>query len=129
MDLSFATTEAKRRPNPRVRVIRSASKKYTPQHTLWGIFFIIVCERIRTPGLLVRSQTLYPAELHTHLFMFKYTLLYIHNIQNFITVHIQCQDIILLCLLLRSFPYLSLEIRHLKYPEAFLLLSVFLLVP
>ncbi len=26
-----------------------------------------VCERIRTPDLLVRSQTLYPAELRTHM--------------------------------------------------------------
>ena len=26
-----------------------------------------VREKIRTPGLLVRSQTLYPAELHAHL--------------------------------------------------------------
>ena len=26
-----------------------------------------VCERIRTPGLLIRSQTLYPAELRTHM--------------------------------------------------------------
>ena len=30
-------------------------------------FFISVREKIRTPGLLIRSQTLYPAELHAHL--------------------------------------------------------------
>ncbi len=28
-----------------------------------------VCDTIRTRDLLVRSQTLYPAELHTHLQM------------------------------------------------------------
>ena len=30
-------------------------------------FRAYVCERIRTLDLLVRSQTLYPAELHTHI--------------------------------------------------------------
>ena len=29
--------------------------------------FSYVREKIRTPGLLVRSQTLYPAELHAHI--------------------------------------------------------------
>lgn len=29
-------------------------------------FFLYVGEKIRTPDLLVRSQTLYPAELHPH---------------------------------------------------------------
>ena len=31
-------------------------------------FFFSVGERIRTPDLLVRSQTLYPAELNAHLY-------------------------------------------------------------
>lgn len=30
----------------------------------WG--FVYVREKIRTPDTLVRSQVLYPAELHTH---------------------------------------------------------------
>ncbi len=30
-----------------------------------------VCDTIRTRDLLVRSQTLYPAELHTHLLMLR----------------------------------------------------------
>ena len=30
-------------------------------------FFCDVRERIRTPDTLVRSQVLYPAELHTHI--------------------------------------------------------------
>ena len=29
--------------------------------------FLSVCDKIRTRDLLVRSQTLYPAELHIHL--------------------------------------------------------------
>ena len=31
---------------------------------------------IRTPDLLVRSQTLYPAELAAHIFLFFYVILY-----------------------------------------------------
>ncbi len=32
------------------------------------MFEAYVCDKIRTRDLLVRSQTLYPAELHTHSF-------------------------------------------------------------
>ena len=32
---------------------------------------ISVREKIRTPDTLVRSQVLYPAELHTHIYIFK----------------------------------------------------------
>ena len=42
-----------------------------------------VCERIRTPDLLVRSQTLYPAELRTHFIThMKYIL---HATQNILS--------------------------------------------
>ena len=36
-------------------------------HLPYLFFLIDVRERIRTPDTLVRSQVLYPAELHTHI--------------------------------------------------------------
>ena len=36
------------------------------QKSLWEIHRLNVREKIRTPDLLVRSQTLYPAELRAH---------------------------------------------------------------
>ena len=40
-------------------------KPETPIKSAFRAFNVNVCERIRTLDLLVRSQTLYPAELHT----------------------------------------------------------------
>ena len=38
-------------------------------------FFFDVRERIRTPDTLVRSQVLYPAELHTHTLFFSASII------------------------------------------------------
>ena len=40
--------------------------KKAPRDFLEVLLFINVGEKIRTPDLLVRSQTLYPAELRPH---------------------------------------------------------------
>ena len=61
----LATTEAKQRPN------RSSPTglelKKTDRMNILSVFLMSVRERIRTPDTLVRSQVLYPAELHTHI--------------------------------------------------------------
>ena len=46
--------------------VRPDSIKKEPGHCP-DSFFFDVRERIRTPDTLVRSQVLYPAELHTHI--------------------------------------------------------------
>ncbi len=46
---------------------RSLNEKQNPCPVLdKGFSYNSVCDKIRTRDLLVRSQTLYPAELHTH---------------------------------------------------------------
>lgn len=47
---------------------------------------VYVREKIRTPDTLVRSQVLYPAELHTHI-MFASNFLYVTLVFSF------CQEI------------------------------------
>ena len=42
--------------------------KRSPQ-TLWFAGLRSVSDMIRTRGLLIRSQTLYPAELHSHIYL------------------------------------------------------------
>ena len=48
-----------------VQIFGSASIKKDHHQTVWS-FFIGALEKIRTPDLLIRSQTLYPAELPAH---------------------------------------------------------------
>lgn len=47
-----------------------------------------VREKIRTPDTLVRSQVLYPAELHTHIIATVHTSNIMYNTTN----QIECQD-------------------------------------
>ena len=60
-----APTEVKRRSNPFESELDS--KKIRSRTFVLLLIFFYVRERIRTPDTLVRSQVLYPAELHTHI--------------------------------------------------------------
>ena len=42
------------------------TNKKTPENLVFSRVFRHVREKIRTPDTLVRSQVLYPAELHVH---------------------------------------------------------------
>ncbi len=57
VDLGSARTEVKRRPSNEKRDIGRCPM---------SLFSLNVREKIRTPDTLVRSQVLYPAELHVH---------------------------------------------------------------
>ena len=63
VDICFAPTVVKRRPNP-FESDWTRTKKKT-RHKALSVSFFNVRERIRTPDTLVRSQVLYPAELRT----------------------------------------------------------------
>ena len=65
VDICFAPTVVKRRPNP-FESDWTRTKKQT-RHKALSVSFFNVRERIRTPDTLVRSQVLYPAELRTHI--------------------------------------------------------------
>ena len=77
-DARLATTEVERRPlatsslYAAVRILPEAfyiignAISYYIKKALLSEVLLNVGERIRTPGLLVRSQTLYPAELNAH---------------------------------------------------------------
>ena len=60
-------------------------KKSLENFRLQGIFY--VREKIRTPDTLVRSQVLYPAELHTH------NKCSLRNVYNLTPVSGICQEI------------------------------------
>ena len=77
----FCDDQSEAENEPRVRIIRFAYTNKTPLHIAMGFCFINVRERIRTPDTLVRSQVLYPAELHVHKrFNFhKQTILYLKH--------------------------------------------------
>ena len=67
----FAPTGAERRSNP---FESDRTRTWEKERLLAFPFLIInVRERIRTPDTLVRSQVLYPAELHTHIHLFDNT--------------------------------------------------------
>ncbi len=51
-------------------------QKKIPLTTASGILFY-VREKIRTPDTLVRSQVLYPAELHTHIICSSWNVYYL----------------------------------------------------
>ena len=53
---------------------RSRKKRKAQAHCAWA--FLGAMEGTRTPGLLIRSQSLYPAELPTHTFRSEHDVFY-----------------------------------------------------
>ena len=68
----IACGAARRRP---VRALPSCGQKEKPEHKR-VLVFLGAMEGTRTPGLLIRSQSLYPAELPTHTFRSEHDVFY-----------------------------------------------------